>query len=229
MRSTSAARSPCAARSRRIAPMYGWSTCAAGNGLNDELRLSQCVPRPSVSRDRISRRRLDVLQVRGEQSPSPFEHLRRARRAGAREKRRRRCRSAPTIRDAGISSASRRPSIRGCPTRSCRRCRRPAPWPPRPVRSSLRGEIGHAERGKQPRRMEAAPVKLTRRDAADAARDLVADSDGSNQIAARDRASCRPARAPPPPTGCSCARSTRCACRRTRAPAKTRRSRTPPS
>ena len=82
---------------------------------------------------------------------------------------------------------------------------------------------------KSPDGMKAAPVKLAGRDAADAARDLVADGDGRDQIPARDARRSPTARARPRPTGCSCARSTRCACRRTRAPARTRRSRTPPS
>ena len=32
------------------ASMYGWITCAAGNGLNEAFRLSQCVPSPSRTR-----------------------------------------------------------------------------------------------------------------------------------------------------------------------------------
>ena len=53
--------------------------------------------------------------------------------------------------------------------------------------------------------------------------------DRQNRARVRSPAASRPARARPPPRDCSCARSTRCACRRTRAPATARRWRTPPS
>ena len=84
------------------ASMYGCITCAAGNGLNDALRLSQCRPRPSVMRSK-SRWRLGSCRCDAKRAEASFEHLRRAGRARARQDTRRRCRSAPPSRGAGTS------------------------------------------------------------------------------------------------------------------------------
>ena len=59
-------------------------TCAAGKGLNDELRLSQCVAEPARQPAEI-RRRSGVLQMRREEPEPAFEHLRRAGGASARQ------------------------------------------------------------------------------------------------------------------------------------------------
>ncbi len=48
------------------------------------------------------------------------------------------------------------------------------------------GQIGDAERREQARRMKAAAMELARRDAADPARDFVADRDGGDQLLAGD-------------------------------------------
>ncbi len=51
--------------------------------------------------------------------------------------------------------------------------------------------VGHAERREQRRRVQAALVELSGRDAAGAARDLVGDGDGQQQVAAGDRRGAR--------------------------------------
>ena len=71
--------------------------------------------------------------------------------------------------------------------------------------------------------MKSAAVKLAGRDAADAARDLVAQRDGGDQRLARRSCRSPTARAQRPQPGCSCGRSTRCGCRRTRGPGTARR------
>ena len=64
-------------------------------------------------------------------------------------------------------------------------------------------------------------MELAGRHAADAARDLVGDRDRENQVAARDRPRLGQRERRGNRRDCSCGRSTRCACRRTRAPAAT--------
>jgi len=141
--------------------MYGCSTCAAGNGLNG------------------------VLQMRREQSPSAFEHLRRTRGAGAREK----SRGQPALRrPAGVQKLRLRPV-----DPAFQNPRREAPADAGGARGRLGIEpqqssrqIRDAEGGEEARRMESALVKLSGRDAAGAAGDLVADGDGCDQIAPCD-------------------------------------------
>ena len=170
-----------------------------------------------------------VLQVRREQPEAALE----ARAAGPRgarlrEQRRARCRSAPRTPSAGTSTACRPPSTRAGRRPCCRRCPRPTSAPARRGPAACPAPIGDAERREETGGMKPAPVELPGRHRPDAARDLVGDRDGQDQVAAGHAAASRRAPAPRPPTGCSCGRSTRCACRRTRAPARTRRWRTRP-
>ena len=93
----------------------------------------------------------------------------------------------------------------------------------------LAGRVGDAERREETGRMKAAAVELPgdtdcRRGTRSRCRSRSPESDRG-----RSRVASRRARARRPPRGCSCARSTRCACRRTRAPARTTRWRTPQS
>ena len=169
-----------------------------------------------------------ILQVRRKEPEASFEDLRRPGDAGAGEERG----GDPALRrEAGVQKLRLRPidpALEESGGTTAGRARRPGQLLDTEPEDLSRAH-GDAERREEPGRMKAAAMELPGRHAAHAAGDLVGDRDRENELASTQRSASRRARARPPPRDCSCARSTRCACRRTRAPATARRWRTPPS
>src|SRR5207249_9992265 len=120
------------------------------------------------------------------QPESALEDFRWSSRAGSRQK----CRSNSTLRrptrmqelrlrpvDPAFEQASREAAAdAGGPLH------RPSIQPEEPAR-----EIGSTERSEESGRMKTEPMELSRRDDADAARNLVADGDGRNEIVPGNR------------------------------------------
>src|SRR5262252_3862125 len=152
-----------------------------------ERRLAAVPAHAEVCRQpREVPRRGVVLQVRGEQPPASLEDLRGSRRARAREERG----DDAALRGPAWVKEFRLRAVDPAFENSRREAAADAGGARRLAGVELqkaRGEIGDAERREEPGRMEAAPMELTRRDAAGAARDLVAEGDGRDQLAAGDR------------------------------------------
>ena len=120
-----------------------------------------------------------------------------------------------------LRTACRRPSIRAAPRRSCRRCRPPTPSAPasrpRSLPARRRCRTARTVRWDESRADGTARAPRCRR----GRRSRCRRRWPAIRSRPDDRRDLGAAPAPRPPPGCSCARSTRCACRRTRAPART--------
>ena len=193
-------------------------TCADGNGLNDALRLSQYVPRPSTRR-RKSAGGSACCRCDGEEAEPALEHLHRTRRTSPGQIR---CRYSALRRPSRVQElrvGAVHPALQNAGGEAAADAGRPR-CGVRIQSEQPTGQVRRAESAEEACRMETALVELTRADAADPARHFVTDGDGRQQLGARHRRRFLRVPARPPPTDCSCARSTRCACRRTRAPAR---------
>src|ERR1700733_11049602 len=128
-----------------------------------------------------------ILQVRSEQTEPTLEDFRRARGALARQN------------SGGYAALRRPPGMQKLGLRSIHpalkqtRCKASAT--PRCLRhlariepQQFRRNVSDAEGGEQPCRMKAALMKLPGRNAAHTAGDLVAQRDGRDQVASRNRA-----------------------------------------
>src|SRR5215471_21210003 len=124
-----------------------------------------------------------VLQMRLEQTPAAFENLGRPRGARPREER---------GGDAALCGPSWMQELRlGAVHPAFKDARREAAAHPGGARRRLDvegeqpgGKIRDAERREEARRVKTATMKLSRRDAAGAARDLVPECDGGDQLTA---------------------------------------------
>ncbi len=205
-------------RMRSSASIYGWMHVSGGEGL--ERRVA-AVPASSPGRRSRDRNRRGVRRPasetrRGRSGPrTPARGLSCARARGTPP----RCRSARPSRGAGTSGACRRPSTRECPRRSCRRCPPPAPLPAsRPSRRPARNVTPNGAKnpvGWKPRLWNCPGATLP-------TRHEISLPSAMAVIRSRPESASSPtARARRRPPGCSCARWTRYACRRTRAPVRT--------
>ena len=156
-----------------------------GNGLNDELRLSQCVPRPSAMRPKFfgtaGSCRCEAKSPKrpsktfgGPVTPAPASSAAVIPLCAANPE----CRNFVCVPSTqhSRSPAAQLPAVPAAQAS----CSTPSP-------RIFPAPHGDAERREEPGRMKAAPMELPGRHAADAARDLVGDRDRQNQLASGHR------------------------------------------